>query len=81
MDVRLVLPAPMTREEAESFVADGRSVDRRRQFRDAEEATRAWRRSHPATLDDVIDLIMQLQEIFGPFSSDRPATVARDMRR
>ena len=70
----------MTREEAESFVADGRSAERRQRFRAAEEATRAWRREHPATLDDVIDFIMQLQEVFGPFSSDRPATIARDMR-
>jgi len=58
-------------EDLEGLVADGRSADRRDDFRAARDAARAWRRSHPYTLDDHLRFLASVQAVLGPFPPRR----------
>ncbi len=62
------------------MLEDGRCERRREEFRAAALAQRAWQREHPASLDDLLLFLGDLQAIFGPFATDRPITIDRDMR-
>ena len=54
-------------EDLEGLVADGRSTDRRDDFRAARDAARAWQRTHPYTLDDHLRFLASVQMVLGPF--------------
>ena len=70
----------MSPDERRAFRDEGLSAERRAQFRAALEATRAWERLHPWTLDDSLDFLDDFQAVFGPIAVDRAAARGDDFR-
>ncbi len=62
------------------FVADGHSTTRRAAFAAADAAALAWRQAHPSTLDDYLDFVRTVHDLFGPSSRQASAWAARDFR-
>jgi hypothetical protein len=73
-------PGVSSPDERASLIEDGRCPARQAEFRISAAATRAWRRAHPATLDDVLAFLADLQRIFGPVPADRLITLDPDIR-
>ena len=65
----------MNRREMEAFVAEGRDPKRQADLREAARLNRAWDLEHRplGTIDEVLDFVDQLREIFGePKVDTRP---------
>ena len=62
------------------FVADGHSATRRAELAAADAAVLAWRRAHPNTLDDYLDFLQTVHDMFGPFPRQRSAWATYDFR-
>lgn len=55
----------MNEQDWADFKADGLSRERRAQFEASDRAVRAWQREHPMSLDEYLDFLAQMQELFG----------------
>ncbi len=70
----------MTREEQREFLEEGRSPEREQAFREAADKMRQWERSHPQTLDGMLDWIDQLRSVFGEPPIDTRPWIGNDFR-
>lgn len=70
----------LTVEERESFVSDGLSEARRRDFDASDRACREWERAHPISIEGILAWIDQLRAAFGDPPVDRTPWRGDDFR-
>jgi hypothetical protein len=70
----------MSRDDLQDFREEGLDAERTANLAASEDSARAWERDHPWSLDDFLDFLSSLQEIFGPFPARDEVGMGKDFR-
>lgn len=61
----------MNEQDRKEMLEDASSEIRRSNFESGAAKSRAWEREHRRSLDDYLELLDSVQQLFGPFPVDR----------
>lgn len=67
-------------DDLRDFRDEGCDPVRNANLRDSTSTVRAWERDHPWSLDDFIEFLRSLREIFGDADPRRPGLTGDDFR-